>query len=121
MKITNKEMTELEKISYDIASYVTHEHNKHDIRSLREFIENRIQESKLNKTNGIHNVSESFYSDLRNKFFKERGGGNGEEGSARPRDRAGGGGRPHSSGRSAVRTKDFKPRIFCQGHHGFKC
>lgn len=57
MKITNKEMTELEKISYDIASYVTHEHNKHDIRSLREFIENRIQESELNKTNDIHNVS----------------------------------------------------------------
>ena len=57
MKITNKEMTELEKISYDISSYVTHEHNKHDIRSLREFIENRIQESELNKTNDIHSVS----------------------------------------------------------------
>ena len=56
MKITNKEMTELEEISYDIASYVTHEHNKHDIRSLREFIENRIQESELNKTNDIHDV-----------------------------------------------------------------
>jgi transposase-like protein len=57
MKITNKEMTELEKISYDIASYVTHDHNKHDIRSLREFIENRIRESELNKTNDIHSVS----------------------------------------------------------------
>ena len=60
MKITNKEMTELEKISYDIACYVTHEHNKHDIRSLREFIENRIQESELNKNNDIHNVSDFF-------------------------------------------------------------
>ena len=60
MKITNKEMSELEKISYDIACYVTHEHNKHDIRSLREFIENRILESELNKTNDIHSVSGSF-------------------------------------------------------------
>ena len=59
-------MTEIQKISYDIASYVTHQH-KDDIRGLRVFIEKTIKDS------GIDSVEQADSTHKADEGFKECG------------------------------------------------